>query len=85
MNDSCWLIMNARGIRRMAKGRRSSWRQVERPALEKGEYAVLVSVTVPNTAFKPQALPEATLEIQESQLVAPTVRVAIEEPPPPPE
>ena len=81
MKDSCWIIMTAKGIRRMTKGRRANWTPVERPALNAGEYAVLISVEVPDSAFKPRALPEATVRVPESSLVAAPVEVEIEDPP----
>jgi hypothetical protein len=80
MKDSCWLIMTSTGIRRMAKGRNANWKDVQRPKLEKGEYAVLVSVEVPATAFNPRPLPSATIQVSEEQLVAPAVDVTIEDP-----
>lgn len=81
MTDSCWLIMSEKGIRRMAKGRNSNWHDIRRPKLEAGEYAVLISVEVPQTAFKPRPLPSATIVISEESLVAAPIAVEVEDPP----
>lgn len=81
MKDVAWLVVNAKGIVRVVKGRRAKWHTPERPALSKGEYAVLVSVTVPDSAFAPTPLPTAHIEVPESALVAPTVEVTVEQPP----
>lgn len=81
MNDSCWIIMTEKGIRRMAKGRLSNWQEIRRPKLEAGEYAVLISVEVPVSAFKPRALPAATVTISEESLIAAPVQVTVEDPP----
>lgn len=83
MKDSAWLIMNKRGLTRMVKGKTGpSWRKEHvRPALKEGEYAVLISVEVPESAFKPAPLPSASITIPESAIIAAPAHVDVLEPP----
>jgi hypothetical protein len=82
VKDSCWLIMTAKGVTRMAKGvtrGRSRWER-SRPALKAGEYAVFISVEVPDAAFKPAPLPTATIKVTEASLITPSASVEVLEP-----
>lgn len=83
MKDSAFLIFNNKGIIRMLKGNagRPRYASRQRPALAAGEYAVLVTVNVPDAVFKPQPTPEATITVPESGVVAPRVDVLVEVPP----
>lgn len=81
MRDTFWLILNAKGAVGIRKGRRAKWHALERPALGRGEYAVALTVDVPDSAFAPSPLPSATLTIPESALVAPAISVELEDPP----
>lgn len=79
MKDSAFLIFNKKGLVRMVKGRRvPSYGPRVRPALDAGEYAVLVTVNVPDAVFMPQPTPEATITVPESAVVAPRVEVVVE-------
>lgn len=86
MNDSCWLVLKKTGIQRVVKGNTRQWDRargdIPRPRLAQGEYAVLISVKVPDSAFKPIGLPTAVINVPESALVAPTVDVQVTDPPP---
>jgi hypothetical protein len=84
VTDTVWLIMKKSGISRIAKGGRKTWRSphIKRPALAEGEYAVLITVKVPDSAWNPKPLPEATITVPESALVAPAVLVGVTDPPP---
>lgn len=83
MKDSAFLIFDKRGLRRMVKSTTGpSWKRTHvRPALKTGEYAVLVKVTVPDSAFAPAPTPEATIIVPDSAIVAPRVDVQVESPP----
>lgn len=82
MTDAVWIIVSRKGIQRIAKGPTRAWQRrnlnIPRPRLAQGEYAVLVKVDVPDSAFKPIRLPTAVIT-----LVAPTVDVQVQTPPPP--
>lgn len=78
MKDSAFLIFNKSGISRLVKGRHSRHQPHQRPALDAGEYAVLVSVSVPDQIFKPRAIPEATITVPDAAVIEPRVDVAIE-------
>lgn len=82
MKDAAFLIFNKRGLVRMTKGKRSpSWGPRQRPALNAGEYAVLVSVSIPDKVFAPTPTPEATVTVPESMVIEPPVEVSVEMPP----
>lgn len=81
MKDSAYLIFDQKGLRRMVKGRRvPSYGPRTRPALAAGEYAVLVTVVVPDAVFKPLPTPEATITVPESAVLSPVVEVVVETP-----
>lgn len=63
MVDSCYLVFDRHGIRKMTK---------TRPALSAGQFAVKVRVNCPPTVFD-NAIPEAVLEVTERAMVTPTV------------
>jgi hypothetical protein len=75
MKDAVYLVMNSSGLRKMYK---------TRPKLKSGEYAVYVSVEVPDEFFR-QAIPRAHLEIPEGYMLEPPIDVALEEIPLPDE
>jgi len=81
MKDSFFLICTKNGARRMAKGRPTKWQPRKLPALAAGEYAVLLSVEIPDSTFAPRPTPEATIRIPESAVIAPPVEVEVLEPP----
>ncbi len=83
MKDQAWLILSEKGIQGMRKGqrRKGQYKPIERPRLERGEYAVLVSVSVPDHVFRPVPLPSAMIEVTEGQIVGPNVDVTVVEPP----
>lgn len=81
MKDSCYLIFTKKGVRRIAKGRRATWGPRERPALEAGEYAVFVTVIVPDAVFAPRTTPEATITVPEVAVIEPRVAVDVQTPP----
>lgn len=87
MTDAVWIIVSRKGIQRIAKGPTRAWQRrnldIPRPRLAQGEYAVLVKVDVPDSAFKPIGLPTAVITVPEAALVAPTVDVEVQTPPPP--
>lgn len=74
MRDSCWLIFNKRGLKRMSKGKRERYTRV-RPALAAGEYAVRVSVTVPDKVFEDRPIPEASITVPAEAVIEPVVTV----------
>lgn len=80
MKDSAYLIFNKNGLRRMMKGTSGpSWAQTrKRPALAAGEYAVLVTVNVPNAIFADRPMPEAIITVPESAVLTPRVDVTVE-------
>jgi hypothetical protein len=82
MKDSAFLIFNRNGIARLAKGQRRRGMPRTRPALGAGEYAVLVSLVVPDAVFKPAPLPEATITVRDADVIAPLVEVRIDPIPP---
>jgi hypothetical protein len=83
MKDSAYLIFSKTGLRRMVKGSIGpSYRKTyRRPALKQGEYAVFVTVEVPNAVFAPQPTPEATITVPEAAVVVPRVEVEVNMPP----
>lgn len=81
MKDSFFLICTKDGVRRIAKGRRSTWEKRTLPSLSAGEYTVFLSVEIPDSTFQPRPTPEATIRIPESAVVAPPVEVKVLEPP----
>lgn len=88
MKDSAWLVVKSTGIQRIVKGNTRQWQRsrgdIPRPPLRHGEYAVLISVEVPDSAFKPIGLPTATIVVPEHALIAPKVDVEVQQPPPEP-
>jgi hypothetical protein len=73
MIDSAYLIFNHMGLRRMVKGKRKGSARTS-PALNRGEYAVLVRVVVPNSVFNPPPTAEATITVPEhAVIIAPPV------------
>lgn len=82
MNDGCWIIVDKRGIRAMAKGRKANWREPERPRLAPGQYALWIDVEVPDKVFQPRQYPSARVVVPEEAMVAPSVQVTVESPAP---
>lgn len=78
MKDSAFLIFDKKGLRRMVKGHRRGF-PVRRPSLSAGEYAVLVTVNVPESVFKPLPTPQATITVPQSAVVEPVVDVVVTE------
>lgn len=68
MQDTIYLVLSAKGVRRMTKGGIRRGRRMAQPALGAGERAVLVRIEVPDSAFRPAPTPEATLTIPEHAL-----------------
>lgn len=85
MTDTFWIVVTRDGASRLVKGRRAKYQTPERPALKQGEYAVLVTIRVSDAVFRPAPLPEATITVPETAIVAPQVRVDVESPPPLPD
>jgi hypothetical protein len=85
MKDACWLVVSNKGVQRIVKGQTRAWQRqrldIPRPRLAQGEYAVLISVEVPDSAFRPIGLPTAHIKVPESALVGPPVEVQVEDPP----
>jgi len=81
MKDSFFLICTAKGVNRLTKGKHHPWQTPKLPALAAGEYAVLLSVEIPDSTFAPRPTPEATIRIPESAVIAPPVEVEVLEPP----
>lgn len=75
MKDSFFLILGRAGARRIIKGKHG------RPLLAKDEYAVRLSVEIPDSTFAPRPTAEATIRIPESAVIAPSVEVEVLEPP----
>lgn len=75
MRDSCWLIFTKRGLRGASKGKRTRYGDRERPALKAGEYAVRISVNVPDKVFEDRPIPEATITIPPEAVIEPVVTV----------
>jgi hypothetical protein len=84
MTDSAFLIVTTTGISRMVKSRPAKGKPHTRPALKPGEFAVLLQVNVPDLAFVPRPIPQATLDVSVQRLVAPPVEVTQLTPPPDP-
>lgn len=80
MQDSAYLIFSKNGLRRMVKGYTGpSWsRKHVRPALKEDEYAVRVTVNVPDSVFAPRSAPEATITIPESAVLVPSAEVSVD-------
>lgn len=83
MRDSAFLVFNRQGLVRMVKGmNKRHWNSKrQRPELRAGEYAVLVTVEVPDAVFEPRPTPEATITVSESAVVTPAVHVVTEQAP----
>lgn len=69
MKDKAYLILNQNGIITLRKNR---------PTLAHGDFAVRLSVEVPDTVF--DAYPEARLSISESDLIHPEVTAEVTSP-----
>lgn len=83
MIDSAYLIFNHMGLRRMVKGKRKGSPRAS-PALNRGEYAVLVTVNVPASVFKPTPTAEATITVPETAVIVapPVVELSVNGAPP---
>lgn len=81
MKDAFFIISTAKGVRRLVKGRQHRWQDSKLPALSAGEYAVLLSIEIPDSIFRPRPTPLTTIWIAESAIVAPPVEVEVLDPP----
>ena len=81
MKDAAYLIFTAKGLVRLAKGRSHRSRPLVRPALHVGEHAVLVTVNVPDSVFKPVPTPRATITVPEAAAVDLVINATVEVPP----
>ena len=79
MKDRVYLIFNADGFVRAAKGGPKWHEQV--PPLRSGERAVRLQVSVPDSAFRPQGAIQASIEVPEASLIEPPAVVEVSEPP----
>lgn len=80
MKARVYLVFDARGFVRAAKGG-PKWSETT-PALESGERAVRLEVTVPDQAFRPQGAIQASVVVPETALVEPSVVVEVTDPAP---
>jgi hypothetical protein len=78
MRSRVYLIFNARGFVRAAKGG-AKWNE-KVPYLESGERAVRLEVTVPDSAFSPMGAIQASIVVPEAALMAPKVVVDVTAP-----
>lgn len=69
MRDSCYLVFDRRGVRKMTK---------TAPDLSSGQYAVKVNVGVPDGLFD-RTFPEVDIEVPEQAVIAPEVAVEFDE------
>lgn len=79
MKTRVYLIFNARGFVRAAKGG-VKWKE-RVPPLASGERAVRLEVTVPDSAFKPQGAIQANVTVPESSIIEPKAVVEATAPP----
>lgn len=73
MKARVYLIFNARGFVRAAKGGHRYHEVL--PTLAPGERAVRLEVQVPDSAFRPQGVIPATVTVPEGALIEPKVTV----------
>lgn len=69
MKAKVYLVASRSGVLRMTKNP---------PDLFRGELAVALSVTIPDTAFREPIL-SATMEVPESAVIHPTIEVSAEQ------
>lgn len=71
MKDSLYLVLSDKGFERATK---------RAPSLYRNEVAVLLKLSIPDSAFRSLTV-SATLEVQEEQVIQPTLEIDIVEPP----
>lgn len=77
MKDTCYLVVNSRGIKSIIRK--------TRPRLAKGEYAVFVRLEVPDHVFAERPIAEAMITVKADKVVAPPVQLEQLDPPPEPQ
>lgn len=82
MTDSAFIIVTPKGISRLVKSRPGRGKPHTRPSLKVGEYAVMITMNVPDLAFQQRPIPQATLDVSVQKMVAPPIEVTQLEPPP---
>lgn len=73
--DDCFIVMSEYGIQRMTK---------RQGKLARGEIAVRIRLTVPESAFAEPAI-TADIDVPETAIIRPEIRVEFEDAPNPPE
>lgn len=72
MKDSFFVIVNRARVVRIERTTGPGKRRKERPSsLHSDEYAIRLSITVPDAAFKARPIPAATLDVPEPAVIQP--------------